>query len=208
MKKAPSSPGRSPSSSDVATPGVGRYATPAGFFIFLAILVYLGNAELGYHNGQFAPGVYEPYADARSIPRVGEVDPVEKGRELYTQFCLACHQPNGSGNPANGCPPLAQSDWVLEEGYARLVRIVLHGAKGPIKVNGKEWGSPIGMLAFKDVLSDEQISQVLTYVRQAPEWKNTASPVTPDSVKAIREKTSSRSAPWLADELLKIPSKE
>lgn len=61
-----------------------------------------------------------------------------------------------------------QSDWVLEEGPGRLIRLLLNGATGPITVNGKEWGSPAGMLAFKDALSDDQIAYVLTYIRQSP----------------------------------------
>lgn len=192
-----------------ATPKVGTYTAPAGFFIALAILAYLGHAELGYNHGLFSAGVYEPYADLKSIPRAGgEVNPVDAGREVYVQMCQACHQPNGSGNPANGCPPLAQSDWVLEDGPGRIVRLVLNGGSGPITVNGKEWGSPAGMLAFKDALSDDQIAHVITYIRQSPEWKNNASPVTPEMVKAIREKTSSRSNPWTAPELLKVPTTE
>lgn len=192
-----------------AAPKVGSYTAPAGFFIALAILAYLGHAELGYNHGLFSAGVYEPYANLKSIPRAGgEVNPVDAGREVYAQMCQACHQPNGSGNPANGCPPLVQSDWVLEEGAGRLIRLVLNGATGPITVNGKEWGSPAGMLAFKDALSDEQIAYVLTYIRQSPDWKNNASAVTPEMVKAIREKTSSRPNPWTAPELLKIPTTE
>ena len=209
MKKAPSHSHRPPAPSDVAAPRVGNYSAPVGFFVLIAILAYMGHAELGYNNGRFSAGVYEPYADLRSIPKVGgEVNPVDAGRDVYVQLCSACHQPNGSGNLANGCPPVAGSDWVLEEGPARLIRIVLNGAKGPIKVSGKEWGSPIGMLAFKDSLSDEQIAHVLTYLRQSPEWKNNAPAVPVELVKSIREKTSSRATPWSADELLKLPTAE
>ena len=215
MKKPSSHSPASKSTGTAASPAVagsprmGTYSAPASFFVILAILAYLGHAELFYNNGFFSPGVYEPYADLRSIPKVGgEVNPVDAGRDVYAQFCTACHQGNGSGNPANGCPPVAGSDWVLEEGPARLIRIVLQGAKGPIKVSGKEWGSAVGMLAFKDALTDDQIAHVITYVRQSPEWKNNAGAVTPEMVKAVREKTSSRGAPWTADELLKIPTTE
>ncbi|MGE3309715.1 MAG: cytochrome c [Limisphaerales bacterium] len=208
MKKKPSSAsGRGPAPAELSSPAVGSYSGSVGFFVILAILAYLGHAEMGYHSGQFSAGVYEPYADLRSIPKAGgEVDPVESGRAVYAQLCSACHQPNGSGNAANGCPPVAGSDWVLDEGPARLIRIVLHGAKGPIKVNDKEWGSAVGMLAFKDALSDEQIAHVLTYIRQSPEWKNNAPAVTTEMVQGIREKTSSRGAPWTEAELLKVPS--
>ncbi|MBL9127415.1 MAG: cytochrome c [Verrucomicrobiales bacterium] len=209
MKKAPSHSHRPASQPELAAPRVGSYTAPTGFFIVLAILAYLGHAELGYNHGLFSSKVYEPYADLRSIPKAGgDVNPVDAGREVYAQLCSACHQPNGSGNPANGCPPVAGSDWVLEEGPARLIRIVLNGAKGPIQVNGKEWGNAVGMLAFKDSLSDEQIAHVLTYIRQSPEWKNNAPAVPVELVKSIREKTSSRGTQWTIDELLKVPTVE
>lgn len=188
--------------------GSGHYSIPASFFVALGVLAYIGHAELGYNNGEFSAGVYEPYANGKAIPRVGELNRVDAGRDVYAQMCQACHQPNGSGNPANGCPPVAGSDWVLAEGPARIIRMVLNGGTGPIKVNGKEWGSATGMLAFKDSLSDEQIAAVVTYLRQSPEWKNNASEVTPEMVKAVREKTSSKSTPWTEAELLKVPVTE
>lgn len=212
MKKA-RNPG--PARSTVASPPVatpvprlGSYTAPASFFVLLACLAYLGQAELGYNHGLFSAGVYEPYTDFRSIPRVGgEINRVDAGRDVYAAAgCVACHQPNGSGNPANGCPPLAKSDWVLTEGPGRLIRIVLHGAAGPMTVNGKEWTG--NMTPFGPILSDDQIANVLTFIRQSPEWGNSASEVTPEMVKAVREKTASRTKQWTAAELEKIPVTE
>ncbi len=188
-----------------ATPTAGAYSLPAGFFVAMALLVYLGQAEGCLHHGLFSSGVYEPYADLASIPSVGgEVDPVEAGRSIYqTAGCVACHQPNGSGNPANQCPPLAGSDWVEAEGPARIIRIVLHGAHGEIVVKDQTWNSGTGMTPFGSVLSDDQIAHVLSYVRN--EWGNKAPVVLPETVKIIRDKTASRTAPWTATELLKVP---
>lgn len=186
------------------------YSIPALFVVALALLAYLGQAELGYNHGEFSAAVYEPYREVRGIPKEGgAVDRVEAGRAVYQAAgCVACHQPNGSGNPANQCPPLAKSDWVLEDGPGRLIRIVLHGAKGKIVVNGQAWDSAAGMTPFGPNLTDDQIANVLTFVRQSTEWGNKAPEVTPEMVKAIREKTASRTAPWSADELLKIPTAE
>jgi len=186
-------------------PKVGSYSAPAAFFILLAALAYLGQAELQYHHGLFSPGVYEPYASLRDIPKVGGVvNRVDAGRDVYSAAgCIACHQPNGSGNPANGCPPLAKSDWVLAEGPARLIRIVLHGAQGPMTVNGQVWNG--NMTPFGPNLTDDQIANVLSYIRAAPEWGNNASEVTPEMVKAVREKTADRTKPWTAAELEKLP---
>jgi mono/diheme cytochrome c family protein len=52
-------------------------------------------------------------------------------------------------------------------------------------------------------LSDTQIADVLTYVRDT--FGNKASAVTPDEVKAIREAEKTRTAMWTEAELQKIP---
>lgn len=213
MKKSRSSErsaaaGTGVTASGPTVPQVGSYTAPAAFFVVLAVLAYLGHAELGYNHGLFSAGVYEPYADLRAIPKVGGPSRYDMGREAYTTFgCVACHQPAGNGNPANGCPPLAKSDWVLADGPSRLIRLVLHGGQGPIVVSGKPWAGGV-MTPFGASMSDDQIASVLTYIRQSSEWGNNASEVTPEMVKAIREKTASRTSPWTADELLKIPVTE
>jgi mono/diheme cytochrome c family protein len=186
-------------------PGTGNYVLPAGFFIVVALLAYLGQAEGCYHHGLFSAGVYEPYVDLRSIPRAGgEVDPVEAGRGVYLAMgCSNCHQPNGSGSTMNNCPPLAKSDWVLAEGAGRLIRMVLHGGQGPIEVNGQVWSG--GVMTPMGHLTDEQIAHVLTYVRQSPEWGNNAGPVTVENVAEVRAKTSGRNRPWNPAELMRIP---
>lgn len=194
MPEQPPSPAR--------PPAVGKAVAPAALLMAVAGLAYLGLTEIGGGHGAFARSVYEPYYDPASIPKEsGEVDWFGDGKIVYANNCSACHQPNGAGNPANGCPPLAGADWVLAEGPNRLVRLVLHGAAGPIKVNGQDWNGV--MPPWKDVLSDDQIAAVLTYIRA--EWGNTAAPVTPEQVRAVRDAESARSAPWSAAELLKTP---
>ncbi|MFN0069589.1 MAG: c-type cytochrome [Limisphaerales bacterium] len=187
------------------TPAVGQAVAPAALLMAVAGLAYLGMAEIGGGHGAFARNVYEPYYDPASIPKEsGEVDWFGDGRIVYANNCAACHQANGAGNPANGCPPLAGADWVLAEGPNRLVRLVLHGAAGPITVNGQPWNGV--MPPWKDTLTDDQIAAVLTYIRA--EWGNTAAPVTPEQVAPIREMESARGAPWTAAELLKIPEQD
>ena len=98
-------------------------------------------------------------------------------------------------------PPLVGSHWVTNS-VERLVRIALHGMKGPIKVNGRiyEFGTEMPPLA---VLTDEQLGSVLTYVRR--EWGHKATAVTPSMVAKIREATASREQAWTEGELLRIP---
>jgi mono/diheme cytochrome c family protein len=79
------------------------------------------------------------------------------------------------------------------------VRIVLQGVRGPIQVKGQTYEADMPSLG---VLDDEQIANVLTYVRR--EWGHDFPPVSVATVKKIREQTSQREDAWSAEELLKI----
>jgi len=114
-------------------------------------------------------------------------------------FSWACHQPTGLGLPG-AYPPLAGSEWA-QGPDERVIRIVLDGLSGPITVKGGQFNN--SMPAFGPLLRDEQIADVLTYVRS--EWGNTAPAVSPDKAKEIRSAVASRSGPWSPDELLKLP---
>jgi mono/diheme cytochrome c family protein len=59
-----------------------------------------------------------------------------------------------------------------------------------------------------DQLSDGDLANVITFIRSNKEWGNDAPPVTAEQVKAIRDKTSSRSSQWTVAELLKVNENE
>jgi len=127
------------------------------------------------------------------------VDPMVLGRRLYTQQCVACHGPDGSGQPGV-FPPLVGSDWVLgANADQRLSAILLHGLVGPITVRGNAYNG--NMPAFPQ-WRDEQVAAVLTYIRTNPEWNQTGEPVTPETVGEIRANTAGRSTAWNGPELL------
>jgi mono/diheme cytochrome c family protein len=58
------------------------------------------------------------------------------------------------------------------------------------------------MPAHGDILSDEEIAAVLSYVRQT--WGNSAAPVDAAAVKDARTQTAGRTKPWTQDELSTI----
>ena len=103
---------------------------------------------------------------------------MEKGKRVYTQTCFACHMANGEGMPGV-FPPLAKSDYLMAD-KDRAIRAVIKGLAGPIKVNEKDYNGVMPPVT----LSDEQVSQVLTYVRN--EWGNTGEIVTADEVRKVR----------------------
>jgi mono/diheme cytochrome c family protein/glucose/arabinose dehydrogenase len=121
----------------------------------------------------------------------------ESGKAVYEATCVACHQPHGMGQEGLA-PPLVGSEWVLgPEG--RIARIVLNGLRGPIKVKKQPFELDMPALG---VLEDDQIADVLTYVRH--EWGHTASPVAAATIKKLREETAKREDAWTEPELLKV----
>ncbi len=126
------------------------------------------------------------------------------GKELYLTggACAVCHGVNGEGL-AGVYPPLAGSDWV-NGSEEPLIKTLLHGLQGPIKVSGKEY-SAAAMPGFGQFArspfnwDDAKIARVLTYIRQA--WGHNSAAVATEAVTRIRLATGDRE-PWTQDELL------
>jgi nitrite reductase (NO-forming) len=108
---------------------------------------------------------------------------VQKGKAVYLQTCFVCHQPQGEG-VANQIPPLAKSDFLGANDKGNIIRGVVAGRTGPIKVNGKDYNATMVPMAY---LSDEQIANVLTYVRNS--WGNSGDAITISEVAKIRQES-------------------
>ena len=187
-------------------PTSGVAFAPVTLLVILVVLCYWGMGFLDRHGGGFNPKVYEPFHSYKEVddlqPKSDDAKAAIQGKKVYDLYCSVCHQPTGKGLP-NQFPPLAESDWVSVAGPDRLIRIVLDGLQGPIKVSGTDWNN--AMPPWKELLKDDDIAAVLTYVRQNKAWGNSAGPVTAAQVKAVREKEASRATSWTGDELQQIP---
>ena len=64
----------------------------------------------------------------------GMKESMERGKKVYDNNCLACHQANGSGVPGMN-PPLKKTKWVLGD-KKTLINIVLKGLDQEIEING------------------------------------------------------------------------
>jgi putative membrane-bound dehydrogenase-like protein len=130
-------------------------------------------------------------------------DVYKLGAEVYQResHCATCHLTHGQGN-ANVYPSLVGSPWV-NGSEERLIKMALHGLWGKMTVNGKTYDPARGvppMTAFRNLLKDEEVAAVLTFVRNT--WGNEAAPVTAASVKEVREQTIDRTIFWKPEELL------
>jgi len=103
---------------------------------------------------------------------------VAAGKAVYTQNCLTCHLADGGGVDRMN-PPLTQTSWVLGD-KTRLVKVLLNGMQG-VDIDDESYANV--MPAF-EALTDQQIADVLTYVRNS--FGNKAPAVSAPEVKAVR----------------------
>ena len=186
---------------------------------FLIALLYWGDMYVMEHGadvsgkaGSFPPIVYDPYRSffevERDNPR-SEIDELlARGKRNFETMCAPCHQSTGSGNPATGIPPLAGSEWVLTEGPGRMIRIILDSVTGEIEVKGQKFNNP-QMPPWRELLNDEDLAALVSYVRFNKDWGNSAAIVKPEKVKEIRAAVASHAGrQWTEQELQQLPPNE
>lgn len=123
------------------------------------------------------------------------------GHEIYHRegHCATCHQSDGKGlEPA--FPPLNDSIFVYGSAE-RLIKLTLLGVMGPFEIHGKKYDGQVPMTPFGGMLSDSEVADVLTYVRNR--FDNEASAISPEQVSAVREKIKDHNGFYQMDQLLK-----
>lgn len=193
---------------ELRDPIEGREPVPWWLWAVTALVLFWAGWYLGRHGGPFDTTAHVAYGEpdafvaeqAQQEKTASTVDPVETGQAIYGQNCQTCHQANGQGLPGV-FPPLVGSEWVTGPPET-VIRIVLHGLTGPVEVAGRTYNGV--MPAWTDVLTDEEISAVVTFIRQ---WEtNDAGPAPPELVIRVRGATADRRQPWTADELRQLES--
>jgi mono/diheme cytochrome c family protein len=112
---------------------------------------------------------------------------MKAGAQIYADECSGCHMSNGKGTPGlfpslNGTPVVQQTD------PATLMHVVLRGALG---VGTAPAPTAAAMPPFAWVLNDDQVADVVTYIRNA--WGNSAPAVSSNDVGKMREALIERS---------------
>jgi mono/diheme cytochrome c family protein len=131
----------------------------------------------------------------------------ERGKAVYMQTCMACHQPTGLGIPG-AFPPFDGSEWVVGD-TKRLVALVIKGYTGPITVKGVNFNNILIAVdtQFPILKENAKLADVLNYIRTA--WSNKAdTAITPDFIQKIRDEFKDRTTPWNAEDMAKaFPAK-
>ena len=114
------------------------------------------------------------------------------GSQVYSLYCVHCHQENGEGVNKR-YPPLAGSQWLTG---TKPIKIVLHGLQGEIEVRGERYSNVMAPWGY--MLSDAEVANVVNYIRSS--WGNKVAPTTTKEVQTIRKRYEGRSS-WSAIEL-------
>jgi mono/diheme cytochrome c family protein len=145
-------------------------------FTALAIAVLLGCTDDADNSADRTTDIAisnDPNATAADITQ---------GQAFYVQSCLQCHQFDGGGVP--GMQPALIDNEAVAGDPAHLIEIVLRGI-GNAETAIPASGEYAMVMPATLTLSDEQISQMLTYIRQA---FASSGPIKPEEVAAVRAK--------------------
>ena len=121
---------------------------------------------------------------AQSQPKTAPIKPgipasIARGKVVYTKNCLSCHFVDGGGVP-NMNPPLIKTSYVLGD-KTKLIKVVLNGFAQNVEIDGETYSNN---MAPHNFLSDQEIADVLTYVRSS--FGNKASAIKAAEVKVVR----------------------
>ena len=129
---------------------------------------------------------------------------VDRGKVIYMQTCIACHQVTGLGLPG-AFPPLAGTEYTQGDAR-RMVAMTLKGVNPPLKVKELVYQVPMPPLPtqFPMLADDIKLSDVINYVRNSFGNKDEKG-VSPAMIDAVRKEFAERTAPWTEAELQKFP---
>ncbi|QYF93749.1 cytochrome c [Massilia sp. PAMC28688] len=119
-----------------------------------------------------------PPAKVAQGPQVERI--LADGRKTYEAQCMECHGADGKGLPPH-YPPLAGNRALTMTEAVNPIRIVLNGGFAPTTAGNPR---PYGMPPYSHVLSDQEIANVVSYLRNS--WGNRAPLVTSAEVNRYR----------------------
>jgi mono/diheme cytochrome c family protein len=123
---------------------------------------------------------------ARALAAGEEVD---RGAQLYDDNCAACHHTDGRGAP-RALPAIAGNSSVLAADPTSIIHVILQGSQLSATSSAP---SRLGMPGFGWRLSDEEVAQLGSFIRQS--WGNHAATITAAEVRKLRGTLANSAAP-------------
>jgi mono/diheme cytochrome c family protein len=107
---------------------------------------------------------------------------MRRGAAIYSDACASCHLEDGVGQPRL-FPPLGHNAMLQQADPTGLAHLILAGSRIGTSPSRP---SPLTMPSFAWKLSDGEIADVATYLRNS--WGNQAAAVSTTEVRALRER--------------------
>jgi mono/diheme cytochrome c family protein len=127
-----------------------------------------------------------PGQNHAATPVAADTPAMRAGQAIYVDECSACHTRGGGGIPRL-FPALKGAPAVQQDSAIGLIRVVLQGAQSAQTAHAVTGPS---MPALGWELSDEQVANVVTYIRNS--WGNAAAPVSASDVRSVRTDLTKR----------------
>ncbi len=86
---------------------------------------------------------------------------MDSGKKVYTLHCMSCHQQDGAGTP-NVNPPLNGKQVTGDKN--KLIGILIKGSSAHTEINGIVYSN---VMPPNSGLNDQEIADVLTYIRNS-----------------------------------------
>ena len=183
-------------------PTKGFLIAPLVFVFVFGCLIFVCSIQLAHSTNQFQlhppKEIVELTEEEREALRLERK--VDSGKKVFAVRCASCHQANGLGI-AGQYPPLAGSKWVTSD-PGLITNIILKGLKGEIIVKGETYGTSAAVNMAAVPISDREIANVTTYVRQA--WGNEAPEILESEVSAFSDASKDQIDQWTGDQLVEM----
>lgn len=154
--------------------------------LFNKLYFWISPILLGFFYAGFSGSVSNQRIDNEySVPIEYQQKPnlqksINRGNDIYVDFCMQCHLANGKGGGIN-VPPLDGSEWLTKK-RKLSIQSIKFGQNGPITVKGKKFNNIMPALG----LSNQEVADVMNYIMNS--WSNKQKKiVTAEEVAAVNK---------------------
>jgi mono/diheme cytochrome c family protein len=164
----------------------GRNARAAAGGAMADVITY--STSLLNDADRHAIAVYLKSQPASPMTPLSAPDPgaLRRGAEVYSDACSSCHLEQGVGQ-SRVFPPLGEDAMLQQSDPTGLEHLILAGTRIGISASRP---SPLSMPSFAWKLTDQEIADVSTFIRNS--WGNQAAAVPASSVSDLRKKLDLR----------------